>query len=95
MLSAVTGDKRITNAWDEVKYIKNREGDNMAEEWIDKLEERGEMRGRKEGEKEGLELGKIVAYNDVGFSVEKIAEKVGISIDRVKHVLGKTTKIPQ
>ena len=71
----------------------------MAEEWIDKLEERGEMRGRiegrKEGEKEGLEIGKIVAYNDAGFSVEKIAEKVGTSIDRVKHVLGKTTKIPQ
>ena len=67
----------------------------MAEEWIDKLEERGEMRGRIEGRKEDLEIGKIVAYNDAGFSVEKIAEKVGISIDRVKHVLGKTTKIPQ
>lgn len=25
----------------------------MAEEWIDKLEERGEMRGRIEGRKEG------------------------------------------
>ena len=70
----------------------------MAEEWIDKLEERGEMRGRIEGRKEGRKegrIGKIVAYNDAGFSVEKIAEKVGTSIDRVKHVLGKTTKIPQ
>ena len=75
----------------------------MAEEWIDKLEERGEMRGRiegrkegrKEGEKEGLEIGKIVAYNDAGFSVEKIAEKVGTSIDRVKQVLDKTAKLPQ
>ena len=86
--------KRIKN-YNEEALNERREGDNMAEEWIDKLEERGEMRGRKEGEKEGLELGKIVAYNDVGFSVEKIAEKVGISIERVKHVIGKPIKIPQ
>ena len=44
--------KRIKN-YNEEALNERREGDNMAEEWIDKLEERGEMRGRIEGRKEG------------------------------------------
>ena len=56
----------------------------MAEKWIDEIEERGEKRG--------IEIGKIEAYNDAGFSVEAIAEKVGTTIENVKKVLGLITE---
>ena len=39
------------------------------------------------GKAEGLAEGKIIAYYDVGYSVEQIAEKVGISEEKVQEIL--------
>ncbi len=61
----------------------------MAEKWIDEIEERGVVRGIEQGKIEG----KIEAYNDAGFSIDVIAEKVGTTIEKVKQVLGMTPEL--
>ncbi len=38
-------------------------------------------------EAKGLEKGKVIAYYDAGYSVEQIAEKVGISKEKVQEIL--------
>ena len=99
LLTAVTGDRRMVDSWLTVSnsFIGDKEDSVMGEKWIDELEKRGEKRGRIIGEKHGKiigeELGKIIAYNDVGLPIETIAEKVGISIDRVKQVLGSASEV--
>ena len=92
ILTALTGDVRFTEGWKIVDADSKKEGENMAEKWIDEIEERGEKRGEERGEKRGIEIGKIEAYNDAGFSVEAIAEKVGTTIEKVKEVLGLVTE---
>ncbi|MCR5543082.1 MAG: Rpn family recombination-promoting nuclease/putative transposase [Eubacterium sp.] len=86
ILTALTGDIRFTEGWKIIDSEDNdtKEGENMAEKWIDEIEERGEKRG--------IEIGKIEAYNDAGFSIETIAEKVGTTIENVKKVLGLITE---
>ena len=49
--------------------------------------DRVEAKGKAEGLAEGLAKGKIIAYYDVGYSVEQIAEKVGISEEKVQEIL--------
>ena len=49
--------------------------------------DRVEAKGKAEGLAEGLAEGKIIAYYDVGYSVEQIAEKVGISEEKVQEIL--------
>ena len=49
--------------------------------------DRVEAKGKAEGLAEGLAKGKIIAYYDVGYSVKQIAEKVGISEEKVQEIL--------
>ncbi len=49
--------------------------------------DRAEAKGKAEGLAEGLEKGKVIAYYDAGYSVEQIAEKVGISEEKVQEIL--------
>ena len=71
---------------------------NMCEV-LDRVEAKGKAEGLAEGKAEGLAEGlakgkaegkaegKIIAYYDVGYSVEQIAEKVGISEEKVQEIL--------
>lgn len=49
--------------------------------------DRVEAKGKAEGLAKGLAEGKIIAYYDVGYSVKQIAEKVGISEEKVQEIL--------
>ena len=49
--------------------------------------DRVEAKGKAEGLAKGKAEGKIIAYYDVGYSVEQIAEKVGISEEKVQEIL--------
>ena len=95
LLTALTGDVRFTEGWktDSDGLHKEEEGENMAEKWIDEIEERGVVRGIEQGKREGKIEGKIEAYNDAGFSIDVIAEKVGTTIEKVKQVLGMTPEL--
>lgn len=42
--------------------------------------------GRREGREEGRLEGKILAYLDVGFTLEAIADKINIPIEKVTEV---------
>lgn len=48
---------------------------------------KGELEGRRIGELAGELRGKILAYTDVGMSIETIAERLALSIKEVKEIL--------
>lgn len=73
LLTAITGDKRISRIW---KIVEKKEGENMSEKWIDAIEAKGEERG------------KILAYYDMGLSIDEIAKKIDVKINYVRQVLG-------
>ena len=56
-------------------------------EVLDRVEAKGKAEGLAEGLAKGKAEGKIIAYYDVGYSVEQIAEKVGISEEKVQEIL--------
>ena len=80
LLAAITGDKRIAETW----KVVDEEGDNMSEKWIDVIEARGEAKRMAIGETRG----KILAYRDMGLTIDEIAKKINVSIDQVRKVLG-------
>ena len=49
--------------------------------------DKAENRGKILGEAIGKNIGKILAYANVGLSVSEIAEKVGIPEEEVKTIL--------
>ena len=52
--------------------VDDKDGDNMSEKWIDVIEERG----------------KILAYYDMGLTIDEIARRINKSINQVREVLG-------
>ncbi|MBR6173288.1 MAG: Rpn family recombination-promoting nuclease/putative transposase [Eubacterium sp.] len=74
LLSVLTGDRRFSEQW-VISEGEEKENINMAEKWIDEIEERGEAKG------------KILAYYDCGTPIDTIAEKVGKTVDYVTQVL--------
>ncbi|MCR5104187.1 MAG: Rpn family recombination-promoting nuclease/putative transposase [Eubacterium sp.] len=81
LLTAITGDKRIGEIW---RVVEKKEGENMSEKWIDTIEARGEARGIAQGEVRG----KILAYYEMGLSINEIAQKIDVTISYVRQVLG-------
>ena len=77
LLAAITGDKRISETWN---VVDDKDGDNMSEKWIDVIEARGEEKGEVRG--------KILAYHDMGLTIDEIAKKINVSINQVRNVLG-------
>ena len=73
--------------------VQNNEKGGLSNmcEVLDRVEAKGKAEGLAEGKAEGLAeglaKGKIIAYYDVGYSVEQIAEKVGISEEKVQEIL--------
>ena len=61
--------------------VQNNEKGGLSNmcEVLDRVEAKGKAEGKAEG--------KIIAYYDVGYSVEQIAEKVGISEEKVQEIL--------
>lgn len=54
MLTAITGDERFYESWNEVlSQTEDGEEINMGEKWIDDIENRGIKKGREEGRAEG------------------------------------------
>ena len=49
----------------------------------------GKLEGRLEGKLEGKLEGRILAYAELGISVEDIADKVSLSVEEVKEILMK------
>ena len=49
----------------------------------------GRLEGRLEGKLEGKLEGRILAYAELGISVEDIADKVSLSVEEVKEILMK------
>ena len=47
----------------------------------------GRAEGREQGRAEGQAQGRVLAYADVGLSVEEIADKVSLSIEEVERIL--------
>ena len=50
--------------------------------------EAGEKAGREAGEKAGRKAGKVMAFHEVGLSVSDIAERVGVTEDEVREIIG-------
>ena len=77
LLSALTGDQRFTSGWviQPEGNSKQKEDKGMGEKWIDEIENRGVIKGQ------------IMAYYDMGYSVETIAEKLHKTIKYVRQVL--------
>ena len=50
--------------------------------------EAGEKAGRKAGEIVGRKAGKVMAFHEVGLSVSDIAERVGVTEDEVREIIG-------
>lgn len=77
--------------------VQNNEKGGLSNmcEVLDRVEAKGKAEGLAEGKAEGLAEGlakgkaegKIIAYYDVGYSVKQIAEKVGISEEKVQEIL--------
>lgn len=78
LMSVLTNDNRFIEAQQQ-----SEGGITKMCEAMDKAENRGKILG----EAIGKNIGKILAYADVGLSVSEIAEKVGISEEEVKTIL--------
>ena len=92
MLSAMTGDKRFEQAYNE----KQREGGgNKMCEYLDLLESRGEKRGEKIGEQKGIDATFIVIsmLNEGETDIKKLAEKANVSQKTVKIIVNKYRKL--
>lgn len=46
---------------------------------------KGEIQGRIEGEQRGKNIGKIMAYMDMGVSIEEIAESYMLHLERLNR----------
>ncbi|MGN0370856.1 MAG: hypothetical protein ACI4EW_09945, partial [Butyrivibrio sp.] len=53
-------------------------------------EKAGREAGKKIGEKNGKKIGKVIAFYEVGLSVGEIAERVGITEDEVREIIGES-----
>ena len=85
MFSALTGDSR----YEQILYDNNlTEGGSIGMcEILDKIEERGRNEGKIEGRIEGKIEGSVITYFECGKSIEFIADKLGISEEKVKDIL--------
>lgn len=106
MMSAMTGDKRFEEAYNEKR---EKGGDRKMCEYLDMLEERGEKRGEKRGKKEGKKEGKklerengirvlVNVLSEMDLSdeeiVAKVAEKYELTKDESKKKVRKYKIIP-
>lgn len=48
---------------------------------------KGEIIGKREGEIIGERRGKVLAYADMGLSMEAIAEKVSLTVTKIEEIL--------
>ena len=74
-------DNRFSVALDEIK--QEREGDITMCEIIDKIEKRGEARGKAKGRLDTL----IELVRSGDLTIEKAAEKLGISVEEFKELM--------
>lgn len=54
---------------------------------LDKVEERGLSEGFSNGQEKGVLQGKILAFHEVGWSDEKIAQKLSCTVEQVQECL--------
>ena len=87
LLTSMTGDPRFIEGWNSYLEKEGRKDGIKMEKWIDEIEERGIAIGEERGEQRGEIKGKIMAYFDLGLSIEQIAKKVEVTTEYVKQVL--------
>lgn len=79
LMSVLTGDQRFE---DVQTFSDNRRCINMCEV-LDRAENRGIEKGRVEGRAEG----RVMAYKECGLSVQEIAKRVSLSVEKVMEIL--------
>ena len=95
-------DKEKTEYGDAVLEVVSNANSTMIEKWKEEAEmcatlerimapelEEKRLEGKLEGRLEGKLEGRILAYAELGISVEDIADKVSLSVEEVKEILMK------
>ena len=89
-LSVFTNDERYKQVAESCQQEGGKTMTNMRDV-LDKVEERGfsegEKKGFSDGQEKGVLQGKILAFHEVGWPDEKIAQKLSCTVEQVQECL--------
>lgn len=85
-LSVFTNDERYKQVAESCQQEGGKTMTNMRDV-LDKVEERGFSEGFSNGQEKGVLQGKILAFHEVGWSDEKIAQKLSCTVEQVQKCL--------